>query len=735
MNPESRLVYSYLDKDINENALFLCERLRALHPDDLTWVHLQALCCFRLGRYDLAADYSRNNGIQGHHLGCSYIFAQACLKQEQYADGVLALIQAEPLWETCQGTADERSPSGRFLPDISSVQLLLGKLHRANGDKKMAASCFAAALEADPLMWEAFTHLCDIGTTLCVSNIFKLRHERPNHKLSQNTSVKPATPTFDDPSPTIRPGLDRNRRPLNTSSRDYAQQIRFSANDLLAQGEKRATAKSGIPEKDPSNGAFHAMGKSFQAPSKKRYRSNYIPTEASDFPSGSTLNENDVFTSRPASSSALTAPQRRSARLNQGRTVSGLSDRPTIDSGAAQDNLKRIAKPCYPPRPIQRQVSGRDRQDSQHSFVLTERDAKAKPMSAHPPRAVTKPKAPVLQSDDVPNCTVQLLSILEKLGYGYYHLSRFELKASLEAFSSLPTQQQATAWVLSKMGRVQSELMSYRDAKLTFQTLRKVSAAWMEDLEVYSTVLWHLKEDVALACLAHDLSESHYLAPQTWCAVGNLFSLQRHRDEAIKCFRRASQLSPQLARAYSLLGYEHIEVEEYDKAATAFRKALQIDTRHYLAWVGLGRVRDKLGEWDEALKHYLAAKRINSSNALLMTYIANVLGKTGKYRQALEHLDRGLKLDPPKTTVAYIKLQSAGIYLRLGRPTDALQAIQELPQAVPGEAHAHFLLGRAYAMLGIENRGKALKAYTVALSLAPWSEDIKVAIAALEDDT
>lgn len=61
----------------HRNALFLCERI-ALHPDDLTWVHLLSLSCFRLGRYSLAAEDSREREIHGRHLVCPYIFAQAC---------------------------------------------------------------------------------------------------------------------------------------------------------------------------------------------------------------------------------------------------------------------------------------------------------------------------------------------------------------------------------------------------------------------------------------------------------------------------------------------------------------------------------------------------------------------------------------------------------------------------------------------------------------------------------
>lgn len=98
MDARLRLVYDFLDSDLYENALFLAERLHVLEPENSTWLHLTALCYLRLGRVSLALDHSREKGIKGSHLGCSYVFAQACLRQKNYVDGITALRQAQPLW-------------------------------------------------------------------------------------------------------------------------------------------------------------------------------------------------------------------------------------------------------------------------------------------------------------------------------------------------------------------------------------------------------------------------------------------------------------------------------------------------------------------------------------------------------------------------------------------------------------------------------------------------------------
>jgi anaphase-promoting complex subunit 3 len=93
-----QLVYYHLDNDLLQNALFLAGRLHGLEPRSAEAAHLLALCNLRLGRLKAAYDYSREKGLRGMHLGCAYVFAQACLALERYADGIGALDRARGLW-------------------------------------------------------------------------------------------------------------------------------------------------------------------------------------------------------------------------------------------------------------------------------------------------------------------------------------------------------------------------------------------------------------------------------------------------------------------------------------------------------------------------------------------------------------------------------------------------------------------------------------------------------------
>lgn len=93
-----QLIHYHLDNGFAENALFLATRLHALEPRNPDAAHLLALCNLRLARYKAAFDAARPKGPQAQHLGCAYVFAQACLALELFELGAQALDKVRGLW-------------------------------------------------------------------------------------------------------------------------------------------------------------------------------------------------------------------------------------------------------------------------------------------------------------------------------------------------------------------------------------------------------------------------------------------------------------------------------------------------------------------------------------------------------------------------------------------------------------------------------------------------------------
>ena len=61
-------------------------------------------------------------------------------------------------------------------------------------------------------------------------------------------------------------------------------------------------------------------------------------------------------------------------------------------------------------------------------------------------------------------------------------------------------------------------------------------------MEYYSASLWHLEKATELSVLADDLRHADTLRPETWCVMGNLMSLTKDHEAAIKFIERAIQV-------------------------------------------------------------------------------------------------------------------------------------------------------------------------------------------------
>ncbi|KAI9822991.1 MAG: anaphase-promoting complex subunit cdc27 [Thelocarpon impressellum] len=440
---------------------------------------------------------------------------------------------------------------------------------------------------------------------------------------------------------------------------------------------------------------------------------------------------------QPSSSQAndpSAAPQRRSERLfNQIRPTSSKFSSSTGSVGMREGReLKKAKATGTKGRPggtsamVGRVVSG-NRKAAENADVDSKENQSAVP-NGHLPGAI--PRSSPTELSKKQEALQWVLDLFAKLGAGYFALTHFQCPDALQIFNSITPAQRETTWVLAQIGRALYEQGSYPEAEKYFRKIRLLSPSRLEDMEIYSTVLWHLKNEVELAYLAHELVDIDRLSPQAWCAIGNTFSLQRDHDQALKCFKRATQLDPSFAYAFTHQGHEHVTNEEYDKALAAYRCGISADSRYYVAWYGLGKVYEKMGKYDVAEKHYRTAMGINPTNALLICCVGMVLEKLKNPRAALVQYAEACNL-APKSTMSRFK--KARVLMALQEPHLALAELRVLKDTAPDDANVHFLLGKLYKML--RQRANAIKHFTIALNLDPKAgQFIKDAIESLEED-
>lgn len=412
------------------------------------------------------------------------------------------------------------------------------------------------------------------------------------------------------------------------------------------------------------------------------------------------------------------APQRRSVRLfNQIRPTTSKLSNTTL---GAKDNreLKKVKATGTKGRStttsaVGRVVSG-SRKAASEGVETNGRDHHAPGVVAHGAVLNGASKAASIEKSREIEALGWLLELFSKLAAGYFALNRYRCQEAIQILNTLPQSQRETPWVLSQLGRAYYEQALYPEAEKYFIRVKTIAPSRLEDMEIYSTVLWHLKNDVELAYLAHELMEIDRLSPQAWCAVGNSFSHQRDHDQALKCFKRATQLDPKFAYGFTLQGHEYVANEEYDKALDAYRHGISADNRHYNAWYGLGTVYEKMGKLEFAEQHFRNAASINPTNAVLVCCIGLVLEKMNNPKAALIQYGRASSLAPQSVLARFRKARAL---MKLQELKLALVELKVLKDIAPDEANVHYLLGKLYKML--HDKGNAIKHFTTALNLDP----------------
>ena len=313
-----------------------------------------------------------------------------------------------------------------------------------------------------------------------------------------------------------------------------------------------------------------------------------------------------------------------------------------------------------------------------------------------------------------------VVNLLRQLAQAYILLYRFECSAAVSAFRELPERHYRTPWVLCQVAKAHFEQANYKLSCEVFDTVRHMDPDHVTDMDIYSTALWHLQRDVELCVLSEELADCWYLSPQAWCAKGNCLSILKEHEDAIKFFRRATQVAPRFVYAYTLLGHEYLCNEDLSNARKSFRIAATINPRHYNAWFGLGMISLREENFPLAQTHFSTANSINGSNCMINCRLAKVKHSLNQSAEALLYLEKARKLNPKNPVPLYHK---GSILFDLNRPQEALNVLEELVKMVPREALVHYLMGRVYQKLGKKFEAK-LK-FSWALSIDPNNREIR----------
>jgi len=136
----------------------------------------------------------------------------------------------------------------------------------------------------------------------------------------------------------------------------------------------------------------------------------------------------------------------------------------------------------------------------------------------------------------------------------------------------------------------------FEAAEGVYDEIRKRDPYRIDDIDVFSNILYVMEKRTKLSKLAHEFLALDKDRPEVCCLVGELalfglgfamrcdawpspttgnhYSLRSEHEKAVKYFRRAVQLDRTFLSAWTLMGHEFIEMKNSQAAVEAYRRAV-----------------------------------------------------------------------------------------------------------------------------------------------------------------
>ncbi|KAI0041541.1 TPR-like protein [Auriscalpium vulgare] len=742
------LVWSCIDADLHKSAIFYAERYFALDQENHDARHLYATAMLRAGQPHSAL-HLVNLPQDQRCSGCSELKAKCCSLLGRHRQA------REALEDSLRDPAYAPSPSigprsARAFPEEAILHCRSGLAALKGNLPEHARTSFRQSLVLNPMIWEAFEGLCSLGSVPDIEELFPSRpspiKRTSPEELLPSTRAAPTVPVATGAgffTPDMGNAGNLFRRPdfahlqpfrmgpsgprdslVTNESISYAPEISV----LQAHHRPRAAVRalSSADETGPATKKLRSsstrprLGEAAPKASKVAAADDGRSKKARARPALTLVNLFSSSAGQPAATSSRNAAAggskierdsgtRRSARLMSGGSKASLTGK----LAGARDRRRQPARTLSHSTDSDMDDDRPEAAYSQSPHSITQ--SPRSEASPAPSNWTASHEQAAQDAYDSELADQYIYDLMRLFASATRALALYDTRLCMEELDKLPHVHQRSAYVMAMVGRAHYERTDYTSAERAFQAVRALEPYRLWDMEVYSTLLWHLQRTVQLSFLAQELLSIDPRSPQAWIAIGNTFSLQKERAQALTCFRRAQQLDPSCAYAFTLAGHEFIE-DDLDKAVLSFQMALRADARHYNAWYGLGTCYLRMSKIRMAEYHYRKAAEIHPNNAVLLGCVGMAVERRADRRGALALFDEAVRLSPENALVRY---RRAKLLIAMKRYEPGIQDLETLLSSSPEEANVIFQLARAYRLVG--NEVKSAQMLAVARDVSPKS--------------
>ncbi|KAJ9140376.1 hypothetical protein P3X46_031031 [Hevea brasiliensis] len=193
---------------------------------------------------------------------------------------------------------------------------------------------------------------------------------------------------------------------------------------------------------------------------------------------------------------------------------------------------------------------------------------------------------------------------------------------SLTKYEHLQNTFSFSNYIRAQIAKAQYCLREFEQVEVIFEELLRNDPYRVEDVDMYSNVLYAKECFSALSYLAHRVFMTDKYRPESCCIIGNYYSLKGQHEKSVLYFRRALKLNKNYLSAWTLMGHEYVEMKNTPAAIDAYRRAVDINPRDYRAWYGLGQAYEMMGMPFYALHYFKKSVFLQSNDSRLWIAMA-----------------------------------------------------------------------------------------------------------------
>ncbi|KAK9452882.1 anaphase promoting complex subunit 8 [Dipodascopsis uninucleata] len=298
----------------------------------------------------------------------------------------------------------------------------------------------------------------------------------------------------------------------------------------------------------------------------------------------------------------------------------------------------------------------------------------------------------------------QLPQILSRISVTHVMSKMFEVVTCQELFQStnavLATLAQLdTIFPNFHFLKIQRALLSYHaldyaDSEALFDSVLTSDPHRLDDMDMYSNILYVTEQKAKLAYLAQLASATDKFRPETCCIIANYYSLKSEHEKAVVYYRRALTLNRNCLGAWTLMGHEYVELKNIRAAIESYRRAIGVNSKDVRAWYGLGQAYEVIEMYYYSFFYYQRAAALKPFDHRMWVALGNCFEKLQRPTEAIKSYKRALTLTEmdinilQKLSALYASIGDMSTAARYAQHSKDVEAQRNAPAGGTGKAGA-----------------------------------------------